>query len=74
MYVPDGVELTQAEQVERVNQKQGIDYGNTRFKANPFNEQQSKETITELAKTQVTRIIWNRSLLFRCQFAISPFH
>lgn len=53
MYVPDGVELTQAEQVERANKKQGIDYSNTRFTANPFNEQQSKETISELAKTQV---------------------
>lgn len=53
MYIPDGVELTPAEQLERVNKKQGIDYGNTRFTANPFNEQQSKETITELAKAQV---------------------
>lgn len=53
MYIPDGVELTKAEQMERVNKKQGIDYSNTRFKANPFNEQQSKETISELAKTQV---------------------
>lgn len=53
MYIPDGVELTKAEQLDRVNRKQGIDYGNTRFKSNPFNEQQSKETISELAKTQV---------------------
>lgn len=53
MYIPDGVELTKAEQLDLVNRKQGIDYGNTRFKANPFNERQSKETISELAKTQV---------------------
>lgn len=53
MYIPDGVELTKAEQLDLVNRKQGIDYGNTRFKANPFNERQSKEAITELAKTQV---------------------
>lgn len=53
MYIPDGVELTKAEQLERVNKKQGIDYSNTRFKANPFNERQSKESISELAKTQV---------------------
>lgn len=53
MYIPDGVELTKAEQLERVNQKQGIEYSNTRFNANPFNEQQSKETINELAKSQV---------------------
>lgn len=53
MYIPDAVDLTPAEQVERINKKQGIDYSNTRFKANPFNEQQSKDTISELAKTQV---------------------
>lgn len=53
MYIPDGVELTKAEQLERVNKKQGIDYSNTRFKANPFNERQNKEAISELAKTQV---------------------
>lgn len=53
MYIPDGVELTKAEQLEQVHRKQGIDYSNTRFNANPFNEQQSKETINELAKTQV---------------------
>lgn len=53
MYIPDGVELTKAEQLEQVNKRQGIDYGNTRFNANPFNEQQSKETINELAKSQV---------------------
>lgn len=65
MYIPDGVDLTPAEQLERVNKKQGIDYSNTRFIVNPFNEQQSKETISELAKTQVfTRIIAVNVLLF----------
>lgn len=53
MYIPDGVELTKAEQVERADQKQAIDYSNTRFNANPFNEQQSKDTINDLAKSQV---------------------
>lgn len=54
MYVPDGVELTKEEQLEMAKQKQAIDYCNTRFRANPFNEQQSKEQIAELAKTQVS--------------------
>lgn len=56
MYVPDGVELTKAEQLERVDKKQEIEYNNTRFNVNPFNDQQSKETISELAKSQVRRI------------------
>lgn len=60
MYIPDGVELTKAEQLEQVNKKQGIDYSNTRFNLNPFNEQQSKETISELAKSQVFILtIWS---------------
>lgn len=53
MYIPDGVELTQAEQLERATKRQSIEYGNTRFNANPFNEQQNKDTINELAKSQV---------------------
>lgn len=57
MYVPDGVEFTKAELIEKVNKRQGIDYGNTRFSSNPFNEQQSKETINELAKSQQVRIM-----------------
>ncbi|XP_031638293.1 splicing factor ESS-2 homolog [Contarinia nasturtii] len=52
MYVPDGVELSKAEQLERVDKKQEIEYNNTRFNANPFNDQQNKDTITDLAKAQ----------------------
>lgn len=53
MYIPDAVELTKVEQMEQADKKQGIEYGNTRFMSNPFNEKQSKETICELAKSQV---------------------
>lgn len=53
MYTPDGVELTKEEQLDLVNKKQEVDYGNTRFRHNPFNEQQSQEAINEMAKTQV---------------------
>lgn len=52
MYVPDGVELTMEEKLDLVNKKQEVEYNNTRFRGNPFNEQQSKNTITELAKQQ----------------------
>lgn len=53
MYIPDGVELTKAEQLERANKKQEIEYSNTRLNSNPFNEQQNKDTINELTKSQV---------------------
>lgn len=56
MYYPEGVEFTKAEELERVNKKQGIDYSNTRFTANPFNEQQSKDTINELAKSHSSNL------------------
>lgn len=52
MYIPDGVEPTKEELIEMSKRKQEIQYGNTRLSVNPFNEQQSKETITELAKSQ----------------------
>lgn len=55
MYIPDGVELTKDEKLEQVNNRQEVEYGNTRFTSNPFNEQQSKDTISELAKLQVPR-------------------
>lgn len=57
MYIPDGVELTKAEQLERANKKQEIEYGNTRFNTNPFNERQNKDAINELAKSQVLHYI-----------------
>lgn len=53
MYIPDGVELTKDEKLDQVNKRQEIEYNNTRFNANPFNEQQSKEVIDEMAKLQV---------------------
>lgn len=52
MFVPDGVELTPEEQLERAQNRQEVAYVNTRLKENPFNENQSQEAITEVAKTQ----------------------
>lgn len=52
MYIPDGVELTAEEKVELAKKKQTIMHENTRLRTNPFNEQQNKETIDELAKSQ----------------------
>lgn len=52
MYVPDGVELTTDEKIEMAKQKQEVLHTNTRLTVNPFNEQQNKETISELAKSQ----------------------
>lgn len=52
MYIPDGVELTAEEKIELAKQKQTVMHENTRLRMNPFNEQQNKETISELAKSQ----------------------
>lgn len=52
MYIPDGVDFTQAEKIEMAKKKQEIYHNNTRLITNPFNEKQDKETISELAKTQ----------------------
>lgn len=52
MYIPDGVELTAEEKIELAKKKQTIMHENTRLRTNPFNEQQNKETINELAKSQ----------------------
>ncbi|GLH03954.1 Splicing factor ESS-2 homolog [Gryllus bimaculatus] len=52
MYVPDGVSLTPEEQVEMAKRKQEIAHCNTRLACNPFNEQQNKETIHQLASQQ----------------------
>lgn len=57
MYTPDAVELTKAEQIEMVNKKQEIDYGNTRFNFNPFDERRSKDSIDEAAKAQVSCLL-----------------
>lgn len=51
MYVPEGVDLTVAEKMEMAKRRMEIAYGNTRLQHNPFDERQSKEAITELAKT-----------------------
>lgn len=52
MYIPDGVPLTEEQQLEMAKTRQEVVHSNTRITSNPFNEVQSKETITELAKTQ----------------------
>jgi len=52
MYIPDGVELSAEEKIELAKKKQTIMHENTRLRTNPFNEQQNKETIDELAKSQ----------------------
>ncbi|XP_055611944.1 splicing factor ESS-2 homolog [Uranotaenia lowii] len=51
MYIPDGVQLSREEEIEMANKKQEIEHGNTRLKENPFNDQESKQTITDAAKT-----------------------
>ncbi|XP_066582692.1 splicing factor ESS-2 homolog [Prorops nasuta] len=52
MYVPDGVDLTVDERIEMAKKRQQVAHVNTRLNVNPFNEQQNKETICELAKSQ----------------------
>ncbi|XP_076641788.1 splicing factor ESS-2 homolog [Halictus rubicundus] len=52
MYVPDGVELTPDERIDMAKKRQLVIHENTRLRTNPFNEQQNKETINELAKNQ----------------------
>ncbi|KRT84936.1 hypothetical protein AMK59_1463, partial [Oryctes borbonicus] len=52
MYVPDGVELTKEDELELHKKRKEILYCNTRLTQNPFNDSQSKETISELAKSQ----------------------
>ncbi|XP_014469776.1 PREDICTED: protein DGCR14 homolog [Dinoponera quadriceps] len=52
MYIPDGVEPTAEEKIELAKKKQTVMHENTRLRINPFNEQQNKETINELAKSQ----------------------
>ncbi|KAG7199994.1 hypothetical protein KM043_014418 [Ampulex compressa] len=52
MYVPDGVELTPDERIDMAKRRQSVMHENTRLRTNPFNEQQNKETINELAKSQ----------------------
>lgn len=52
MFNPDGVPLTQEEELELYQKRQEVVHSNTRLVTNPFNEVQSKETITELAKNQ----------------------
>lgn len=52
MYIPDGVDFTQAEKIEMAKRKMEISHSNTRLSVNPFNDVQNKETIGELAKIQ----------------------
>lgn len=72
MYYPEGVEFTKAEELERANKKQEIEYSNTRFVANPFNELQSKETINELAKSQSSLSLNGRVGIDGNSMAASP--
>lgn len=44
--------MTPEEEVEKARQRQEVIYHNTRLERNPFDEQQSKETIQQLAQTQ----------------------
>lgn len=69
MFNPDGVPLTEEQELELKNKKQEIAYDNTRLIASPFNEVQSKETITDLAKNQAKVSIENKQ--FRTQFVLS---
>lgn len=52
MYVPEGVELTDAEKLEMAGKQREIVHENTTLKKNPFDERQNKDTIHELALSQ----------------------
>lgn len=52
MYVPDGVDLTKEEKLEMAKRKQEVVYSNTRLQHNPFDDKQSKDTISEMARSQ----------------------
>lgn len=52
MYVPDGVDLTSEEKVEIAKRKQEIVHSNTRLRVNPFDENENKERIFDLAQSQ----------------------
>ncbi|XP_055639118.1 splicing factor ESS-2 homolog [Toxorhynchites rutilus septentrionalis] len=52
MYIPDGVAISRKEEIELANKKQEIEHSNTRLRVNPFNDQESKQAITEAAKSQ----------------------
>lgn len=50
MYTPDGWDLTKDEQIEMAKKKQEIVRKNTRLKINPFNEEQSSQSIVDAAR------------------------
>lgn len=52
MYVPDGVELTKAEQMEMAKNKQEVIHNNTRLTHKPWDEEKNKEAIALAAKNQ----------------------
>lgn len=52
MYVPEGVELTKAEQVEMAKNRQEVIHSNTRLTENPWDEQKNREAIALAAKNQ----------------------
>lgn len=51
MYTPDGVPLTKEEQIQMARNRMSINHASTRLQVNPFDEQASKETVQDLAKT-----------------------
>lgn len=48
----EGVALTPEEEVELASRRRVIVHSNTRLTSNPFDEQQNKETIHQLAQSQ----------------------
>lgn len=52
MFTPNGVPLTDEEIMEINKNKQEVVHYNTRLNSNPFNDIQSKDAITSLAKSQ----------------------
>ncbi|CAH0396055.1 unnamed protein product [Bemisia tabaci] len=52
MYVPDGVPLTPEERLEMSKRRQSINHASTRLEHCPFNEEQNKETLHNVAQMQ----------------------
>lgn len=52
MYIPDGVELTEAERVEAAKRREIIKHNATRLNTNPFVETPNQKANNELVKTQ----------------------
>lgn len=50
-HVFTGVPLTKEEQIQMARNRMSINHASTRLQVNPFDEQASKETVQDLAKT-----------------------